>query len=119
MIKVFLNSLPWEAVIDFYVIDKSEVDGKRRLLIFGGGLPKTQELSDYSRCEEPSFRFSKIDAHEFMKAMADAIAEHGIKTDSDMKREGKLEATEKHLKDMRHIALKAWGIEEKEAGEKE
>lgn len=43
---------------------------------------------------------------EELKALGDAIAELGIKTDSDMKREGLLEATKFHLEDMRRLVFK-------------
>jgi hypothetical protein len=42
----------------------------------------------------------------FMKAIVDAAASHGIKPESQSSIEGKLQATERHLEDMRMIALK-------------
>ena len=48
-----------------------------------------------------------------LKALGDAIAEIGIKTDSDMKREGLLEATKYHLEDFRKLVFRETGNAEK------
>ena len=40
---------------------------------------------------------------QFFKAMGEFVSNKGIKTDSDMKREGILEATKYHLEDLRHL----------------
>ena len=43
---------------------------------------------------------------EMIKGFAELANEKGLKLESDLKREGKLEATEKHLEDMRRIVFK-------------
>jgi len=43
---------------------------------------------------------------EMLKGFAEMANERGMKLESDLKREGKLEATEKHLEDMRTLVFK-------------
>lgn len=47
-----------------------------------------------------------------LQAFAEALADKGIKTNKDSIAEGKLAATEKHLEDMRTIALHRFKKEE-------
>lgn len=54
----------------------------------------------------PTMMFAPEVASEFLKAMAQALDDRGIKTDSDAKLQGTLEATKSHLEDMR--GLLAW-----------
>lgn len=54
----------------------------------------------------PSMSFHPEVAQEFLTAMAQALDDRGIKVDSQAKVEGKLEATQHHLEDMR--GLLAW-----------
>lgn len=42
---------------------------------------------------------------EMLKGFAEMASEKGIKLESDLKREGKLEATERHLEDMRRLVF--------------
>lgn len=44
--------------------------------------------------------------NEMLKGFAEMANEHGLKLDSDLKREGKLEATERHLEDLRTLVFK-------------
>jgi len=43
---------------------------------------------------------------EMLKGFAELASEKGIKLESDLKREGRLEATTKHLEDMRTLVFK-------------
>lgn len=56
---------------------------------------------------EPSIHLSPDIAPAFMKAMAEALDTHGIKTDSDAKIAGTLEATREHLKDLQKLVFKS------------
>jgi hypothetical protein len=47
-------------------------------------------------------------SNDQLAAFAQALADKGIKTNKDSIAEGKLAATEKHLEDMRLIALKGY-----------
>jgi hypothetical protein len=49
--------------------------------------------------------FARLE-REQLKALADGLANYGVKTDTDAKLQGTLEATRYHLEDMRAIALK-------------
>lgn len=49
----------------------------------------------------PTLRFSSDCAPAFMKALAEALDGEGIKTDSDAKLSGTLEAQKYHLEDLR------------------
>lgn len=54
----------------------------------------------------PTIMLSSEVAHEFLTGLAQALDDRGIKTDSDAKLQGTLEATKFHLEDMR--GLLAW-----------
>ena len=108
MIKIYIQRQnPLKDVVDFYIVEKSEFDSKRYLVSFTpkGNLRKEIKEGDAYQ-PTPTFSLSGYDAGQTMKALADAIAEQGIKTDEDKKREGKLEAIEKHLADMRNLVFK-------------
>jgi hypothetical protein len=53
--------------------------------------------------EEISFAFLEPDQ---LKALAEGISAAGVKTQSDFKNEGLLQATNKHLEDMRSLVFK-------------
>ena len=51
----------------------------------------------------PTLEFPYPDSEQFMKAMAEAIDRNGIRTDSDAKIQGIMEATKYHLEDLRSL----------------
>ena len=51
----------------------------------------------------PTFEIPYLDAESFLKSLAEALDERGVKTDSDAKIEGTLGATKYHLEDLRHL----------------
>lgn len=53
--------------------------------------------------ENPTLKIGMAWANEFMKAMAEELDKKGIKTDSDAKIAGTLEATRYHLEDLRTL----------------
>lgn len=55
---------------------------------------------------EPSIRVPGNISDEFMKAFVDAADDLGIPKPSEQRNEGKLEAMEKHLEDMRRLVFK-------------
>lgn len=69
---------------------------------------KLEEVKD-TDIIEPTFKINDWTAREFIKSMAELAEELGIKTDmqinEERKFEGKLEATEKHVEDMRKLAF--------------
>lgn len=62
-------------------------------------------LKEYQRGEriEPTIKVDYLYAQEFLKALAEALDKNGIKTDKDAKIEGTLEATRRHLDDLRKL----------------
>lgn len=106
MIKVFLEKSAWKDSLSVYIFDYDEISGKRYLIQFGKHHTSLKEVQPYSGNIEPSFRLDGHSSQGFLKAMCEAAADWGIKLESDLKREGKLEAVEKHLKDMRQLVFK-------------
>lgn len=51
----------------------------------------------------PTLKFCYPDSEKFLKAMAEAIDEYGLKTDSDAKIAGIMEAQKYHLEDLRSM----------------
>jgi len=56
--------------------------------------------------EAPTLKFDRYASEDFMKAMAEALDQQGIKTENDHKIKGLLEAKEAHLQDMRTLVFK-------------
>lgn len=79
-----------------------DVDGKRYI-----AKPVKFKMEEQSRLSskptEPTMMISGLVGEEFLRKMAQAIQEQGIKPESDAKLEGKLEATKDHLDDMRTL----------------
>ena len=67
----------------------------------------TGETKVLKEFEEIPFEFmmkiSNFLANDFLKALAEALDQQGIKTDKDAKIAGTLEATKYHLEDMRKL----------------
>lgn len=114
MIKVFINSRDFMTGLRFYIVDQNEFDQKRYLLRFGKYNITREEIQDYAADVEPTFCLGEVAANEFLKGMAERASERGIKLESDLKREGKLEAVQIHLSDMRRIVFKEEPKEGKE-----
>ena len=100
MIKVYIATEPWSAKIG--ILFTEERNGKRYVvkpvdLVF-------EEVKDNS-ATEPTIRFDHFLAPEFLKALAEALDKHNIKTENDFKIQGLLEATKYHLEDMRKITF--------------
>lgn len=54
----------------------------------------------------PIITLGRRSAEAFLQKIAAAISNRGIRTDTESKLEGELEATKKHLEDMRTLALR-------------
>ena len=52
---------------------------------------------------KPTLRLNGMEAGEIMKSLAEAIDDHGIKTDSDAKMAGLLQAKNAHLEDVQKM----------------
>lgn len=105
MIQVYINKPVMMDAVDFYIIRIDQNSGKRYLLTLGKHNQQMVELKEYQETPEPTFRLSGGTSTEILKALADALDQQGIKTDADSKIEGKLEAVNQHLEDMRKLVF--------------
>lgn len=62
-----------------------------------------EEAKDGTALHGPTLRIPYMLSEEFLKAMAEALDEKGIKTDNDAKIAGTMEAMRDHLKDLRQM----------------
>jgi hypothetical protein len=117
MIKVYFQKETWACKLSVYIIDRFRSNGKSYLLHFGKFNNSWDELSELEERPEPTFILSGMDANELLKSLADSISDMGVKTESDFKIQGKLEATEKHLEDMRKLVFNRKKLEPIRTGE--
>jgi hypothetical protein len=95
-VKIYKN--PYKAAIDILIYEERE--GKRYI-----AQPVTLVFKEWKEGEtiEPTLTVAHFLEDEFLKALAEALDEKGIKTDKDAKIEGLLEATRHHLEDLRRL----------------
>jgi hypothetical protein len=105
VIRVFIDQPIWSDELRFWIIDQNEFDHKRYLLQFGKHNTTLIEMKEGFESPEPTFKLGGTAGVEFLKAMAEKASERGIKLESDLKREGKLEAVSMHLDDMRRLVF--------------
>ena len=102
--NVMIRRHDWNGSIDIYLAEKRE-DGTIWI-----GKPMDILFERYQEGEELERRATiHIDSDysdDFLKALADELDSKGVKTDSDAKIAGTLEATRSHLQDMRTIVFK-------------
>lgn len=98
-IKAFNN--PHTGEVEFYISYK---DQHGRVMI---GLPMEFVFEPHEEGKQypPTWRIDTFEAQDFLKALANALDEQGVKTDNDHKIAGTLEATRTHLEDMRRIVF--------------
>lgn len=106
MIEVRLSQPAHRTSLDIYILDRDALTGSMSVLHFGKHNVTMVPLKEGDLYAEPSLSLSEGKGHEFLKSMAEAAASFGIKLDSDVKREGKLEAVQAHLEDMRKLVFK-------------
>lgn len=103
--KIRIHREPWNDELG--VLLYSDVNGKRYIV-----KPVKLEIEEVKEgvSIEPTFKIGRIDRQEFIKSMAEIAEDLGVKTDAqlaqDKKYEGKLEATQYHLEDMRRLVFK-------------
>lgn len=104
--KINIKQNPWGAYIDLYFYRRrdhgTEVmtwdsNGNQILLIVSEG-----QATDGIK---PTLRLNSFDSTALLKSLADAINNYGVKTDSDARISGLLEATKEHLADMRKLVF--------------
>lgn len=62
-----------------------------------------EEAKEDDYIEQPTMRLSNLYSEQLFKALAEALDQHGTKTDNDFKIHGLLEATKYHLSDLRRL----------------
>lgn len=85
-------------VVDIYVVDRL-LDSRRVLAPGGGEWLEVPQLPEGDQIK-PTLRLPS----DAMMALADALDKLGVKTDSDAKLKGTIEAMRLHLDDMRILA---------------
>ncbi len=112
--KFFINI--WQDLasdsVKIVFIDKNS---ERRLImnLYTGQLIEIkagEQIPDEYIIKLPNFMASVL-----LQTLAETLDKHNIKTDKDAKIQGTLEATKKHLEDMRRLVFKQTRVERKEA----
>jgi len=95
-VKIYKN--PYKDFIEFLIY--YEQNGKRYI-----AQPVELIFKEWKENKEikPTLKISGFFEGEFLRALAEALNEKGIKTDKDAKIEGTLEATKYHLEDLRKL----------------
>ena len=78
-------------------------DSKREFVCGDGALKLLDETGPVDDKED--YSFGSFTSQQ-LQALADGLAREGLKTTNDAKNEGLLEATNKHLEDMRSLVFK-------------
>lgn len=101
--EVYIQRQPWSDALGIAIFEIR--NGKRYMAEF---VPLVfKELQEQEHIEKPTFEFPSSVATPLLKAFANAIGEHGIRTASDEKIQGTLEATRGWLEDMRNLVFKS------------
>ena len=90
------------AGLSFYLYQ--EKDGKK-YLVKPVDLVLQELPHDHFTPVDSTIKLSGYESDEFLKSLAEELDRMGVKTDSDFKIKGLLEAKEKHLQDMRRIVF--------------
>jgi len=101
--KVYLDYSNYNRDLKLWIVDdKSE---RRKLLNYDYKNEKwiSTDIEEGVLGLEPSLNLPGRMGEEVMQAIVEAFNERGIKPESGNKTEGKLEATEKHLEDLRML----------------
>jgi hypothetical protein len=86
--------------IDFYIYRYRNGYSQ---VIQSDGLVVNVKEGEYLAAIRPSLSLSGVDGKQMLHALADALAEEGIKTQNDHALRGQLEAQTAHLQDMRTL----------------
>jgi hypothetical protein len=101
--KVFCRYEDFRETLNFYLFQDNENGGRELCTNL-----KTMEFKPIKRGEfvpEPTFSISGCVVQPFLKAMANALDEIGIRPEGKPVLENELTATKYHLEDMREIAF--------------
>jgi exopolysaccharide biosynthesis protein len=101
----------WEAHLEYRIdmlgwflyLTKRTGYGEVEYLTEGGERKTLKQGQQFKNTNKLHFAYFEDDQQ--LQAIADAISQRGVKSQSDHKNEGLLEATKYHLEDMRRIAF--------------
>ena len=113
MYKVKIAREMWSNSLGIAIFEERAPGEKRRRF-----KPIKLEIEQYEEgvvIENPTIRLSEDLAIPFIKALSEAFSGYGIKTESDDRRDGKLEAQSAHLQDMRRLVFSDFSEKAKEA----
>lgn len=98
IIKVSITTRDYAGCLDIVFWD--ERDGK---IFAAKPCPLVWEEVKDGYITEPTLKISRMLSGEFMKAVAEELERHNVKTDSDARVHGTLDATRYHLEDLRKL----------------
>lgn len=119
LIRVKIQSFDYESITSIYIYRKREDFG---IDVLGydpvNQIPVWRKYSDedlmkHGEVIAPSFKLFADTSPEIKKALVDALGKSGFISESHEGARGKLEATEKHLEDMRMLVFKGKRISKK------
>ena len=92
----------------FWIIERTQLEGKIYVLQFTKkGVKRIGPLDSFQEAPPPTFTLGADCASQFIKSVAELAVKHGIKTESDLKMEGRMAAVEAHLADMRKLVFQS------------
>lgn len=105
--KINIQQNPWGTYLDLYFYRRRE-HGSEVMTWDSNGNQIIFNVSEGQSTEgiKPTLRLNSLDSSALLKSLAEAINDHGVKTDSDARISGLLEATKEHLSDMRKLVFK-------------
>lgn len=112
MIKVRIHAFDYESSVGFWIYRRREEGGidvlcqSKEVEHLVWHKYTQEEVSDLSFNLPATFKLRGDEKNEIKKALADALGKSGFISESHEGARGKLEATEKHLEDMRALVFK-------------
>ncbi len=106
--KIYTN--PYTENVELFLYEV-RANGQKAIVL---PINPTYKLTDEGEKVEPTMILTPIAANELLNGLAESLDNAGIKPPSIHKLEGLLEATKKHLEDMRTLVFKL--MEDKKNG---
>jgi hypothetical protein len=106
-LEIFIEQKRVSNVFEIWVVDH-HIDSDHFISLAENGIMEvtTVPFNEMGKDLKPFLSLPAYFAQYFFKAIAEHLSQRGIKTKDANLIEGKLQATEKHLEDMRDIAKK-------------
>lgn len=97
--KVYIDYSDFGRDLKLWIVDDNSE--RRKLLHYENGVWIASDIEGGASEQEPSLKLPGRLGDEVLKAMVEAFNARGFKPESGLKVEGRLEATERHLDDLR------------------